>query len=269
MQAGSVRAMAAVLDKTNAAIEAGADAGRLGDELFSFALTLDAQHSLRRALTEPAVPPEAKSRLLDSLAGGKVDGPTLEVLDVAVRHRWSQGRDLGDALEQASVTAHVAKADAAGRLDVLEDSLFRFSRITEADPGLREALSEQEAPLEGKRALVRRLVEGKVDDSTLHLLGQAVAGRHRSVTAVLARYQKIAAERRRSLVATVWVGSPLSDNHKARLERALAGQYSREVHLNVIVEPSVLGGVRVAVGDEVIDGTVETRLKQAHRMLDQ
>lgn len=268
MQAGSVRSMAAVLDKTNAAIEAGTDPGQLGDELFSFALTLDTRHSLRRALTEPAVPPEAKSRLLDTLVTGKVGAATIEVLDVAVRHRWSDGRDLGDALEQASVTAHVANADAAGRLDELEDNLFRFSRITEADSGLREALSEQDFSAEGKRALVRRLVEGKVDDSTLHLLEQAVSGRHRSLPFLLEDYQKVAAARRQSLVATVWVASPLSDTHKERLERALASQYSREVHLNVIVEPTVLGGVRVAVGDEVIDGSVETRLKQAHRMLD-
>jgi F-type H+-transporting ATPase subunit delta len=268
MQAGSVRSQGAVLEQTEAALQAGADGGQLGDELFGFALTLDARHSLRRALTEPAVPPDAKSRLLSSLAGDKVGAPTLEILDVAVRIRWSQGRDLADALERASVTAHVEKADKAGHLDSVEDNLFRFSRIAEADAGLREVLSDPEKPLDGKRALVSRLVRGKVDESTAALLGQAVAARHRSLPAVLAMYQKVAASRRDSLVATVWVASALSTSHKDRLAQALTTQYERQVHLNVIVEPSVLGGVRVAVNDEVIDGTVETRLKQAHRRLD-
>lgn len=268
MQAGSEKSLAAVLEKTEAALAAGADGGRLGDDLFGFTVTLDQQHALRRALTEPAVPAEAKSRLLTALAQGKLGPDALEVVDVAVRNRWSQARDLADALEQASVTAHVAAADAAGRLDALEDNLFRFGRIVEANEGLREVLSDPEKPLAGKRALLARLIEGKVDDSTAQLLGQAVAARHRSLPAVLARYQKVAADRRDSLVATVWVASQLSTTHKDRLAQALAGQYRRQVHLNVIVEPSVLGGVRVAIGDELIDGTVESRLKQAHRRLD-
>jgi F-type H+-transporting ATPase subunit delta len=166
------------------------------------------------------------------------------------------------------VTAHVAKADAAGRLDELEDNLFRFSRIAEADSGLREALSEQDFSPEGKRALVRRLVEDKVDDSTLHLLLQAVAGRHRSLPAVLAQYQRIAASRRDSMIATVWVASPLSEEHRERLTRALSAQHDKQIHLNVIIDPEVLGGVRVAVGDEVLDSTVEARLKQAQRRLE-
>lgn len=268
MQAGSVRSQGAVLEQTAVALQAGADGGQLGDELFWFALTLDAQHALRRALTEPAVPAEAKSRLLASLASGKLSQPALDVADVAVRNRWSQGRDLADALERASVTAHVAKADKAGHLDTVEDNLFRFSRIAEADPGLREVLSDPEKSLDGKRALVARLVQGKVDESTAALLGQAVAARHRSLPAVLAMYQKVAASRRDSLVATVWVAAALSTSHKDRLAHALSAQYDRQVHLNVIVEPSVLGGVRVAVNDDVIDGTIETRLKQAHRRLD-
>lgn len=268
MQSGSARSMAAVLEKTNAVLDSGADGGLLGEELFSFTLTLDAQHPLRRALTEPAVPAESKSRLLASLVADRVGEATLEVVDVAVRHRWSRGRDLADALERASVTAHVAKADAAGHLDELEDNLFRFGRVVEAESGLREVLSDPEKPLEGKRRLVARLVEGKVHETTAQLLGQAVAARQRSLTAVIATYEGIAAERRRSVVATVWVAAPLSEEHKDRLGRALAEQYSRKVHLNVIVEPSVLGGVRVAIGDEVIDSTIESRVRQAHRRLD-
>ena len=268
MQAGSARSMAAVLEKANAVLEAGADADRLGDELFSLTLTLDAEHALRRALTEPAVPPEAKSRLLATIATGKLSPEAVEVADVAVRNRWSQGRDLGDALERASVTAHVAGADAAGRLDAVEDNLFRFGRIVEGDAALREVLSDPGTPFEGKRRLVARLVEDKVDVSTLRLLEQAVAGRHRSLPAVLAVYEEVAAERRDSLVATVWVASELSRDHRDRLAQALTRQYSREVHLNVIVEPSLLGGVRVAVGDEIIDSTIENRIRQAHRRLD-
>lgn len=268
MHAGSARSMSAALEKTEQVLRAGADAGVLGDELFALALTMDTRHSLRRALTEPAVPAETKGRLLQTLLRGKVSDATFEVVGEAVRHRWSQGSDLGDALERASVTAHVATADQAGQLDELEDNLFRFGRIVDANSELRDVLSADGYPLEAKQRLLDNLLGGRVDEPTRRLLGQAVASRHRSLTAVLETYQKVAADRRNSLVATVWVAGPLSEDHKQRLARALSAQYDHEIHLNVIVEPEVLGGVRVAVGDEVIDSTVETRLKQAKRRLE-
>jgi F-type H+-transporting ATPase subunit delta len=66
----------------------------------------------------------------------------------------------------------------------------------------------------------------------------------------------------------VWVAAPLSDEHRDRLTQALSAQHDKQVHLNVVVDPTVLGGVRVSLGDEVIDSTVETRLRQAQRRLE-
>ncbi len=60
---------------------------------------------------------------------------------------------------------------------------------------------------------------------------------------------------------------PLSDQQKQRLGAALAKLYGRQVHLNLDVDPEVLGGIRVRVGDEVIDGTVASRLDEAARRL--
>ena len=268
MQAGSANSMAAVLEKTDEVLRSDVDAGLVGGELFAFALNLDRGHGLRRALTEPAVPAEAKRRLVHVLVEGKISATAVDVIDVAVSHRWSQGRDLADALEQASVTAHVTRADRAGQLDALEDNLFRFSRIADGNSELRELLSDRDKPLEGKRALLHRLLDGKVDETTTALLGQAVAARQRSLTGVLETYQKVAARRRDRLVATVWLASPIDEQHRERLEGALSRQFDRAVHVNIVIEPAVLGGVRVAIGDEVIDSTIETRLKQAQRLLE-
>jgi F-type H+-transporting ATPase subunit delta len=268
VSSSSAASLQKVLDRTETLLAEGADARRLGQDLFAMALTLDERHSLRRALTEPVVPVQAKSRLLRSLVEGRLAEPAIDVVEVASGTRWSGPRGLADALEDASVTAHVARAEADGRLDDLEDDLFRFSRIVEADARLRDVLTDAMAPLEGKRRLVDDLVAGKVDETTSLLLEQAVAGRHRSLTAVLATYQKLAAARRDSMVATVWVAAPLGEDHRRRLARALTAQHGREVHLNVVVDPDVMGGVRVAIGDEVLDSTVSSRLKQAQRRLE-
>ena len=268
MQGGSKRALHEVLAETAECLRSGADAGKLGADLFSLAVSLDSAHSLRRALTEPAVPGQAKSRLLHSLFDGKVADASLAVAEAGVKQRWSHTRDFCDALEQASVTALVAQADGEGKLDAVEDNLFRFSRISDGNPALRDALADPSVPVEGKRSLLRNLLGSKVDASTATLLAQAVAGRHRSLTTTLALYQKVAADRRDSMIATVWVAAPLSEAHRDRLAAALAAQHDREVHLNVVVDPEVLGGVRVAVGDEVLDSTVEARLRQAQRRLE-
>lgn len=268
MQGGSKRALREVLAATATALGDGAEARKLGSDLYSLAVALDAAHSLRRALTEPAVPGEAKSRLLHSLFDGKVAEASLAVADAGVTQRWSRTRDFCDALEQASVTALVTQADSEGTLDAVEDNLFRFSRIADGNAALREALGDPAVPVEGKRSLVRDLLGDKVDATTSTLLAQAVGGRHRSLTSTLALYQKVAADRRDSMIATVWVAAPLSQEHHERLAAALATQHDREVHLNVVVDPEVLGGVRVAVGDEVLDSTVEARLKQAQRRLE-
>jgi F-type H+-transporting ATPase subunit delta len=101
----------------------------------------------------------------------------------------------------------------------------------------------------------------------LDLLLELVSGRHRSLAAGLERFAEITAARRQRLVATAWVAAPMSDDQAERISRQLATQYHREVHLNVVVDPAVLGGVRVAIGDDVIDSTVQTRLAEATRML--
>jgi F-type H+-transporting ATPase subunit delta len=268
MHGASEHSLRGLLERTEEVISSGADPAAVGNDLFTLALTLDHTHALRRALTEPVVPAEAKRRLLHSLFDDRLGAEALRAADAGVGVRWSSTHDLSDAFEQASVAAHVARADASGRLDDLEDDLFRFSRIMEASAGLREALSDPFAPLEGKHRLVEDLVGDKVDPTTTTLLTQAVSGRHRSVSTVLALYQRIAAARRDSMVATAWVAAPLSQEHRERLSQALSAQQGRTVHLNVVVDPEVLGGVRVAVGEEVLDSTVSTRLRAAQRRLE-
>ena len=121
--------------------------------------------------------------------------------------------------------------------------------------------------MSAKQQLVRSLVEDKVSPSTLDLLLQLATGRQRSLAGGLELYSEILAARRQRLVATAWVAVSLSDDQRTRITDNLAAQYGREVHLNVIVDPAVLGGVRIAIGDDVIDSTIQTRLALAQRQL--
>lgn len=267
MPAGSTQAQAAVATDVDEVVAGGADPAVVGDDLFAVVAILDSEPALRRALTEPAVPAEAKSHLVTSLLGGKISEAATAVVSGAVHHRWSHGRDLADALEHAGYTAHLAQAERDGQLDAVEAELFRFERIADAEPRLRDALSDRLAPTALKRQLVASLLSGKVTEPTRRLVEQAVSGRERSFAAAIEALQRAAAARRDRFVATVRVASPLTADQDRRLAEALERQYGHPVQLNVIVDPRVLGGVRVNIGDDVIDSTVAARVADARRRL--
>ncbi len=263
MRGVSAHAFEAAAERLQAAISDGGDPTALGDDLFAVAALLDAQPGLRRTFTDPSGHAEAKQGLAGALLSDKVSEPAVDVFSAAVAQRWSSSHDLGDAIEQLGVMALVAAADDAGHLDDLEDELFSFSRIVQGEAALRDALSDRSVPVEHRRKLVRGLLGKKATQPVVRLAEQALMGRHRSVGVALAEYQRIAAERRERVVATVRSAVALTDAEKERLADVLGRQAGREVHLNVVVDADVVGGVRVELGDEVIDGTVVGRLEDA------
>jgi F-type H+-transporting ATPase subunit delta len=185
-----------------------------------------------------------------------------------VRARWSQPRDLADAVELLAVEALVASAEQAGRLDAVEDELFRAGRMIAGSHQLRSALSDRSAPVQRRVELVDDLLADKVSDETIRLARQAVvAPRGRNLEDALEAYGAVAAERRSRLVATVTAAVPLTEAQRNRLGEILARVYGHQVQLNVQLAPDLLGGLRVEIGDEVIEGSVLSRLADARRRL--
>jgi F-type H+-transporting ATPase subunit delta len=248
-------------------VAASGHAERLGDELFAVVGVLSTQGSLRRALTDPSASGEAKAALVRSLFGSQVSEATLDVVAAATSGRWSAGRDLLDALEHLGVLAYVISAEPSGAVDDLEDDLFRFSRVVAGDPRLRDAITNKQAPIQLRQALVTQLLEGKASPAALHLAVQAVASREGSFEAALESYQKVAADRQHRVVAIVRTAVALTDAEQERLVAALRHLYSRDVYLNLVVDPGLLGGMRIELGDDIIDGTVVGRLNEARRRM--
>jgi F-type H+-transporting ATPase subunit delta len=245
----------------------GPDAARLADDLFGVAAVLRREPSLRRTVTDASLQTEAKQDLVRRIFGEALDLDSLDMVASAVAHRWTAPRDLADALEHLGVVAVVKSAEQREEADALEDELFSFGRIVADNPGLRDALSDPARTVADKQALVRGLLEGKATAATVRLAQQSVVGTHRTVALAVEEYQKVAAAHRHRLSATVRVARPLAEQDARRLAEALERQYGRPVHLNELVDPHVLGGIRVEIGDDVIDGTVASRLGEARRRL--
>lgn len=239
----------------------------LGAELFSVAKLLDSNGSLRRALTDPARPKATKTGLVDQLFAGKISAQASEILSVAVAGRWVGGRDLGDALDQLSVEADVAYADGQRKLDEVEDELFRLDRVITAERALSDKLSDRNIPVAARQELIHGLLQGKADSVTVRLAERAVDGRGRNFAGSMRSYQVAAAARRSASIATVRAATDLTESERSRLAEVLGRQYGRQIQLNVIVDPAVVGGVRVDIGDEVIDGTIAARLDEAQRRI--
>ena len=269
LQGASRESLAAARETLGTLIRSGdTDLAGISDELFAVTSVLDREPALRRGLTDPARNGDDRAGLARAVLGGQMGGSTVDLLVWAVRARWSSPRDLADAMELLGVEAQVAAAERAGRLDAVEDELFRTGRIVAGAPELRSALSDRSAPVESRAALIEGLLGGRTTEETRRLVRQAVVaprGRHFDRTVEL--YAQVAADRRSRLVATVTATAPLTEEQRGRLSRALLRIYGHEVHLNVELDPELVGGIRVEIGDEVIDGSVASKLDDARRRL--
>jgi F-type H+-transporting ATPase subunit delta len=240
----------------------------LSDELFAVARLLNGQLTVRRALSDPAGKPEDRAALAQRLFGSKVSGTALDLIETVARQRWSRPVDLVDAFTALAIEAALDAADARGELDSVEDELFRFGRIVGGDRELARILSDRKATAEGKSALLDRLLSGRVSPVTGQLLRNVLVGPHAGTAEVaVERLSDVASRRRGQSVARVTSAVALTPEQEQRLTASLTRLYGRTVGLQVTVDPSVLGGLIVQVGDEVIDGSIAHRLDAAHRRL--
>jgi F-type H+-transporting ATPase subunit delta len=266
MRGASRVAFAQARDRLTAAVSDPDVAAAVGDELFAVVSLLDREPALRRALADSTAAPAARTGLVRDLFARRVSPATLDVLTGLAGSHWSVPRDIADAAEELAVLATAASADDADQLDDVEDELFRFGRIASGEPELITALSSPRYPDDQKRGLLNALLAGKVAPAALRLITQAAVNpRGRNLEANLADYARLVAEWRQRLIAVVRVATALDDSQRERLTAALTAIYGRGIQLNVIVDPQVVGGMSVQIGDELIDGTLSSRLAALRR----
>ena len=270
MQPASRAALASARDTLESQL-GGADAddgSRLGEDLGAVAAVLDDQPVMRRYLADSAAPKQVRRKMVKALFGDKVSPISVRVLGDVVASRWSRPRDLVDGVEELAWQALLASAERDGSLDDVEDELFRFGRILVAQPRLAALLGDQTTPAAGRLQLLDTLLAGRTHPVTARLLEQVVSSpRRRPLPEIVEQLVDRAAARRQRSVAYVTAAGPLSGEQEHRLIDALEAIYRRPISLKVDVDPALLGGLVIRVGDEVIDGSVAARLEQARQWM--
>ena len=240
----------------------------VSDDLLSVARLLADEPRLRRALSDPARDGKDRAGLAESLLNGKVSAGALKVVGTLAKGRWSSATDLLNGTEALGVEGLLSAADKDGNLGEVEDELFRFAQVVAGDTGLSNALSDASVPAERRAGLVNALLSGKAQPVTIRLAEVALAGfGGRGFGPGLTRLVELAAEKRERQLAYVTVARTLSEDQERRLTATLARMYGREVSVKVTVDPQIVGGMSVRVGDELYDGTLSRRLSDARHAL--
>lgn len=271
MRSASRQALAGLLDKFGE-VAGGLDEqglSALAGDLTAVAEVLERESVVTRHLTVPTDDTAPKVRLVQRLFADKIGASALALVTAAAEARWSNGADLVTAVEHVARQALLLSAESAGTVDEVEDQLFRFSRVLDAQPRLDILLGDTATSAAGRVGLLRNVIGGSsVNPITAALLEQTVRLlRGQSAHQAVTELAQIAVARRGELVADVAAAAELSDAQRTRLNTVLSRIYSHPVRVQVGVDPALLGGLAISVGDEIIDGTLSSRLAAAKTQL--
>ena len=243
------------------------DAWRIGNELFTITKVLDDSIQLERALTDPSRPVADKVAVLKELLGDNAHPMTMEIMTDLVSRRWSRARDIANAVEDFGVDAMMYYADATDATLQVSIELSELHSALLNLPVVRAKLYDYQATSEARVKLFREVFSGKtLNKVTMRLAEHATCNlrRRRYLETIQWLINKFSRHLGESMV-TVTTATPLKKEQIKRLVEVYSAKVGRQVHINSVVDPTVLGGMRIQVGDEVTDNTVVAQLQNLHR----
>jgi F-type H+-transporting ATPase subunit delta len=138
-----------------------------------------------------------------------------------------------------------------------------FVAAAERDPQLRSALSNPRVTAKQKKDLLGAIAEGRLSEPLANLLSILVDN-HREVLigSIHEQFEELKNEHERVVRARITSAHALSDAQRAEIVGALERRYGKKVEAELDVDPQLLGGARVQVGDQVINASVRDALAQ-------
>ena len=258
-------ATSSAIAAARAALSARTDAVTLaiGEELLAAGRVIGESTQLRNVLTDPSTSSEQKSGIIARIFAS-LDETSRELLTVLSEHRWSEPGDLLAGVEEIGI--RVLASSVEDGVDIPAE-LFGFGRLVSSNAELELAVGSKLGEPSAKVTLVERLLAGSVSEQTVAIVSHLVQQpRGRRIGALLKHAAGLVADQASLTIATITVAAPLDETQLERLKAGLSSSYGA-LRIQQVIDPSVLGGVRIVVGDDVIDDTVATRLKDLRLQL--
>jgi F-type H+-transporting ATPase subunit delta len=234
-----------------------------GEQLLAAGRVLGTSFQLRAALADPSGDPASKRSIVEAVFSS-IDDPARSLLGVIVTNAWSTEDEFLAGVEEIGIRVLAQSAPGAN----IEAELFAFGTAVGSDPELELAVGSKLGSDESKAALIERLLGSKASPQTVAIVSHLVQQpRGRRIAELLKSATNVVADEAGLAVATVTTASPITPEQLTRLSTALSASYGRGLRINHVIDPSLVGGVRVQLGDEIIDGSVASRLNELRLQL--
>jgi ATP synthase F1 delta subunit len=269
-------------------------------DLVGFARAVNVSDDLRTVLTDSVIPSPTRRAIVIELLEGRAERISVSLVGftVATERPAEVPATLADLVELAEaeidrvrtgapleteppasrqeilerITGYAERVlqelESKSDIDKVEDELFQVARIFESSRELRGVLSDDNLTYSGRAAVIDDLFGRSVDDATVRLVRYVIrAGRLRDLVGAINFLVQLTAEERGRRIAEVRSAVPLDDGERTRIARALSRLTDRNVEVREILDRSVIGGIRVSVGDLILDGTVRLRVERLRDLL--
>ena len=247
--------------------DSGEDAWRIGNELFTITSALDHNIQLERALTDPSRPVEDKVAVVKTLIGDQAHPLVMEIMSDLVSRRWSRVSDIANAVEDFGVDGMMYYADYTNTTLQVSIELAELHSALLNLPVVRTKLYDATVSSEARVKLLYSLI-GDADFTkvTKRLAEHATCNlrNRRYLQTIQWLINKFSRHMGESMV-TVTTATPLSKEQVEKLIAIYSAKTGHPVHINSVVDPTVMGGMRIQVGDEVTDNTVVAKLQHVQR----
>jgi F-type H+-transporting ATPase subunit delta len=235
-----------------------------GEQLLAAGRVIGDSAQLQSALGDPSAVAADKASIVGSVFG-ELSAEAKGLLTVVATSRWSDHDDLLGGIEELGLRVLARSTSASA---TVETELFGFAAAVLSNSELELAVSSKLGSPHDKAALVKRLIGSKVSAQTLAILEHLVQQpRGRRIAELIRHATSVVADEAGLEVATVTTAAPLEAAQLTRLAAALARAQGRELRINQVIDSDIVGGVRVQIGDEVIDGSLATRINNLRLQL--
>lgn len=266
MKAASREAQANVAEQLDGLIRTSDDsvavAAQIGTELFLAVDELDRERALRVAVADTSLDAEQREGILTDVFGAKVAEPTRRILAAAANQEWSSPREMRAGLVHLGRRALLLGAEEQGQLEQVEGELFQLSVLLENEKQLTQLLSDKTAEAKQKRGLLASVLYGKVTMFTEALALQVIGRPERNPIDDLAAVANEVADMRGKTVARVTSAETLNEAQREALAAKLHNIYGQDIAVHTEVDPSLLGGMLIRIGDEEIDGSTRGKISR-------